>query len=99
MDLERKTSPWTRSYTKVITAAEVIVMQKTLTAIGNSLGIVIEKPILALLGISKDTPLEMTTDGERLIITPVKSARAKRLRAASQRAMKNHEGTLRRLAK
>lgn len=74
-------------------------MQKTLTAIGNSLGIVIEKPILELLGISKDTPLEITTDGERLMIAPIRTARAKRLHAASKRVMKNHDQTFRKLAK
>lgn len=73
-------------------------MQKNLTAIGNSLGIVIEKPILELLGITKDTLLELRTDGERLIIEPVKSARAKKLSAASQRVMKNHKETFRKLA-
>ncbi len=74
-------------------------MQKSLTAIGNSLGIVIEKPILELLGITKETVLEMRTDGERLIIEPLKSARAKKLSAASQRVLKNHDATFRKLAK
>ena len=74
-------------------------MQKSLTAIGNSLGIVIEKPILELLGITKETVLEMRTDGERLIIEPIKSARAKKLSVASQRVMKNHAATFRKLAK
>lgn len=74
-------------------------MQKNLTAIGNSLGIVIEKPILELLGITKETVLEMRTDGERLIIEPIKSARVKKLSAASQRVMKNHDATFRKLAK
>jgi len=74
-------------------------MQKTLTSIGNSLGIVIEKPILELLGITKETLLELRTDGERLIIEPVKSARAQKLRVASKRVMKNHDETFRKLAK
>jgi antitoxin MazE len=74
-------------------------MQKSLTAIGNSLGIVIEKPILELLGITKETVLEMRTDGERLIIEPIKSARAKKLSAASERVQKNHAATFRKLAK
>lgn len=74
-------------------------MQKNLTAIGNSLGIVIEKPILELLGITKDTPLEMKTDGERLIIEPIRPAREKKLRAAAQRALKNHDETFRKLAR
>ncbi len=86
-------------YTNVITAQKVREMQKTLTAIGNSLGIVIEKPILDLLGITRETLLEMTTDGERLIIAPIKSARAKKLSEASKRVMKNHDSTFRKLAK
>jgi antitoxin MazE len=47
-------------------------MRKSLSAIGNSLGLVIEKPILELLGITRDTELEVTTDGTRLIIEPVR---------------------------
>ncbi len=47
-------------------------MKKNLITIGNSLGVIIEKPILDLLGINKETQLEMITDGQRLIIEPVK---------------------------
>ncbi len=47
-------------------------MIKTLTAVGNSLGLIIDKPILELLGIDKDTRLEVRTDGEGLIIRPVR---------------------------
>ncbi len=73
-------------------------MQKNLTAIGNSLGIVIEKPILDLLEITRETLVEMTTDGERLIIAPIKSAGAKKLSAASKRVLKNHNTTFGKLA-
>jgi hypothetical protein len=45
-------------YTNVLTAVRRrVIMQKNLTAIGNSLGIVIEKPILELLGITRDQGL------------------------------------------
>lgn len=75
-------------------------MKKNLTVIGNSLGIIIEKPILDLLGISKETQLEVITDGQRLIIEPVKQEeRAKKIKAATRRVMKNHDKTLRELAK
>lgn len=75
-------------------------MKKNLTVVGNSLGIIIEKPILDLLGINKETLLEMITDGQRLIIEPVKTAdRTARVRAATKRVMKNHDATLRKLAK
>ncbi len=43
-------------------------MIKHLTPIGNSLGLIIDKPILDLLGIGRDTPLMITTDGKRLVV-------------------------------
>jgi antitoxin component of MazEF toxin-antitoxin module len=74
-------------------------MKKKLSAIGNSLGLVIEKPILELLDIDRETDLEMRTDGERLIIEPVRSAKQAKVRAALRRAMSTHDATLRKLAK
>ena len=74
-------------------------MKKTLTHIGNSLGLVIEKPILELLDITQGTELEMTTDGKRLIIEPQRSSRKRRITDAAKRAMDAHESTFRRLAK
>lgn len=77
-------------------------MRKNLSAIGNSLGLVIEKPILELLNITRDTELEVTTDGTRLIVEPVREVEAKgrrgRVGAATKRVMKNQDRTLRRLA-
>ena len=77
-------------------------MRKNLSAIGNSLGIIIEKPILELLNITRDTELEVTTDGSRLIIEPVRTGETEKRRgrvgAATKRVMKNHDRTLRRLA-
>ena len=77
-------------------------MRKNLSAIGNSLGLVIEKPILELLNITRDTELEVTTDGTRLIVEPVREVEAKgrrgRVGAATKRVMKHHDRTLRRLA-
>lgn len=74
-------------------------MIKNLTVIGNSLGIIIEKPILDLLRIERDTPLNIRTDGDRLIIEPLaKEERAARLKSAVDRVMKNHDETLRKLA-
>lgn len=73
-------------------------MRKKLSAIGNSLGLVVEKPILELLNIDRDTDLEMTTDGRRLIIEPVRQRR-KRVLAASQKVIAAHDATFRKLAK
>jgi antitoxin component of MazEF toxin-antitoxin module len=73
-------------------------MRKKLSAVGNSFGLVIEKPILELLSIDRDTELEMTTDGERLIIEPVRTGK-KSLRASAEKVMKKHDATFRKLAK
>jgi antitoxin MazE len=73
-------------------------VRKKLSAIGNSLGVVIEKPILELLDIDRDTELEMTTDGQRLIIEPVR-LRRRRVLASSKKAMSAHDETFRKLAK
>jgi antitoxin MazE len=56
-----------------------ITMVKHLTKHGNSMALVIDRPILDLLQIDDDTPLEVTTDGKMLMVTPLKptSRRAK----------------------
>jgi antitoxin component of MazEF toxin-antitoxin module len=74
-------------------------ISKKLSPIGNSLGLVIDKPILDLLSIDRETGLEIRTDGESLIISPRRSARQKRVNEAVKRSMKNHDATLRKLAK
>ena len=47
-------------------------MRKRLTKHGNSLALLIEKPILELLGVDADTPFDITTDGQALVLTPVR---------------------------
>ncbi len=73
-------------------------MIKKLTAIGNSLGLIIERPILELLRIDRDTPLEVRTDGEALIIRPAREKHRARVRGATERMMDSHDETLRKLA-
>lgn len=76
-------------------------MTKRIRAIGNSAGIIIDKPILELLGITPDTELELSTDGERLVITPLRSAanRKAALARAQRRVVRDHDATFRKLAK
>ena len=74
-------------------------MIKKLSAVGNSLGLIIERPILELLDITKDTPLEVSTDGEVLIIRPVRGSKKERVRESTRRMMATHAETLRKLAK
>jgi antitoxin MazE len=76
-------------------------MVKRLQAVGNSSGIIIDKPVLELLRITADTELDVSTDGERLIITPIRQegARTRKLARAQARTLASHERTFRKLAK
>jgi antitoxin MazE len=76
-------------------------MVKRLQAVGNSSGIIIDKPVLELLRITHETELDVSTDGERLIITPIRSnqARARKVARAQARALAAHDRTFRKLAK
>ena len=74
-------------------------MIKKLTAHGNSSALVIEKAILDLLNISLRTPLEISTDGKNIIISPVeKEAREKSFRASLAKVNQKHSKTLKALA-
>ncbi len=53
-------------------------MLKKLTRHGNSLALVIDKGILELLNIDDQTPLEISTDGTLLLISPVRDEKRKR---------------------
>ena len=46
-------------------------MIKTLKKHGNSHALVLEKPLMEALGVSAETPLQVTVSGGSLIITPV----------------------------
>jgi len=74
-------------------------MTKTLIKHGNSLALVIDKPILDMLQIDADTPLELTTNGNGLLISPVRDdARDQKLRAALKKINARYGADLKRLA-
>lgn len=73
-------------------------MVKTLTKHGNSLALVIDKPILDLLKIEPDTPLSITTDGRCLIIAPADPKRRKKFEAALDDTVGKYSGMLKRLS-
>ena len=74
-------------------------MVKTLTRHGNSYALIIDKPVLDLLKIDADTPLEVTTDGKTLTITPVADpARRKKFEAGMERINKRYAKLFKRLA-
>lgn len=77
-------------------------MIKTLTKHGNSLALVIERPILDLLKIEADTLLEVSTDGKQLIISAVEAestTREARFHKALGKANKRYHKALDKLAK
>lgn len=47
-------------------------MIKRLISHGNSSALIIDKPILDLLKMDENTPLEIATDGKNLIISPLR---------------------------
>ena len=53
-------------------------MIKKLTKHGNSLALVIDRAILEVLKIDSDTPLDISTDGIDLVISPVRSKRRRK---------------------
>lgn len=74
-------------------------MRKSLTMIGNSMGIIIDKPILDLLGISRESEVEITTDGRRLIIEPAEeTGDTVEVRKLSKKVLKTHSKTFQKLA-
>lgn len=74
-------------------------MVKKLTKHGNSLALVIDRPVLDLLKIDADTPLDISTDGARLIIAPASPAsRKQKFDRAQERAHQRYGKTFEKLA-
>jgi antitoxin MazE len=75
-------------------------MIKKLVRHGNSRALVIEKPILDLLNIDDDTEIEIITDGDALIMRPVRAGTIRReaFEAALEDANRDWGSALRRLA-
>ncbi len=74
-------------------------MVKKLTRHGNSLALVIDRPVLDLLKIDANTPIEITTDGEMLVLAPVRDEqRRKQFEAAVAEGNRQYGRTLKKLA-
>lgn len=75
-------------------------MIKTMIQHGNSSALVIDKPIMDLLNIEQNTPLEIITDGKNIIISPIRETnRLERLSSYLNKVNKKHSNTLKKLAK
>lgn len=74
-------------------------MVKRLSRSGNSLALVIDRPLLEALGIDADTELELSTDGDVLVVTPLRDkARRKQVADLVAEAHEQYGGVFRRLA-
>ena len=74
-------------------------MVRNLVRHGDGLALVIDKPILELLKIDADTPLEIATDGKKLDILPVRDEkRRKEFTEALAKANEEYGDMLKRLA-
>lgn len=75
-------------------------MVKKLTKHGNSHALVIDRPVMDLLKINAETPLEISTDGAVLIVTPVRDEkRQKKFKDALQKTNNKYGRMLKNLAR
>ncbi|MDY7093488.1 MAG: AbrB/MazE/SpoVT family DNA-binding domain-containing protein [Acidobacteriota bacterium] len=74
-------------------------MVKKLTKTGNSLALVLDRPLLEATGIDADTSLEISTDGDVIVITPVRDERrAEKLRSGVEKINARYAGVFQKLA-
>jgi len=75
-------------------------MVKKFSQHGNSWALVIDRPILDLINVNPEsTPMQISTDGNKLIISPVRdTARRRKFEAATEKANKKYGRMFKRLA-
>jgi len=75
-------------------------MVKKFSQHGNSWALVIDRPILDLINVNPEsTPMQISTDGDKLIISPVRdTARRRKFEAAMEKANKKYGRMFKRLA-
>ena len=74
-------------------------MRKKLVKTGNSLALILDREFLRAALVGPGTALEVSTDGEVIVISPVRrQGRASRLRAIVREAHRDYGGVFKRLA-
>ena len=74
-------------------------MIKKLTRTGNSIAVVLDKPLLEELGLDEDAEVEVSTNGQIIVITPKRSAaRERKFRNAVQKINRKYAGLFQRLS-
>jgi len=73
-------------------------MIKKLTRTGNSIALVLDKPLLDELGLDENAEVEVSTNGQVIVITPKRSAaRERKFRDAADRINRKYAGLFKRL--
>ena len=74
-------------------------MKKRLTRTGNSVAIVLDKPLLEAVGVDAGSEVEISTNGDVIVITPVRGSRRRRkLEKILDQLDEQYAGVFRRLA-
>ena len=74
-------------------------MIKRLQKHGNSVALIIEKPVMQALGITEETPLQVTINGNALVVAPANvGIGAERMKSTVKDLRKRYGPMLKRLA-
>jgi antitoxin component of MazEF toxin-antitoxin module len=74
-------------------------MHKKLIKTGNSLAVVLDRAMLDQIGIDQNTPLEVSTDGRVIVLSPVRDRkRAAKVKAIVEDLDRRYAGVFKRLA-
>jgi antitoxin component of MazEF toxin-antitoxin module len=74
-------------------------MIKKLTRTGNSVALVLDKPLLDQLGLDENTEVELSTYGQVLVVTPKRGpGRERKFREIVDEINKKYAGVFRRLS-
>lgn len=75
-------------------------MVKRLTRQGNSIAVILDRPIVEAAQLDEGQEVEISTNGDVIIITPVRTkSRQAKLRSVMDRVHDKYAGAFRRLAK
>jgi antitoxin MazE len=75
-------------------------MRKHLVPVGNSLALIIDKPILELIHVDRETQIELRVEGDQLILAAAtKAKRRAKMKAIAKRVFDEHASTMAKLSK
>ncbi len=74
-------------------------MIKNLTRHGNSYALIIDRAILELLKLTPESPLELSTDGDVLVVSPIRERKRRaKVKELVAEAHEQYGGVFKRLA-